>query len=108
MATDELDLAALAKTLKNSVSADSYLPGDIVEVYEGEQKGVLGKTVTVRGDIITLKVEEGELKGQTIDAPVKTLRKRFREGDHVKVIGGSDSGTKSVWLFESRMSVSRL
>jgi transcription elongation factor SPT5 len=86
---DELDLAALAKTLKNSVSADSYLPGDIVEVYEGEQKGVFGKTVTVRGDIVTLKIEEGELKGQTIDAPVKTLRKRFREGDHVKVIGGS-------------------
>jgi transcription elongation factor SPT5 len=86
---DELDLAALAKTLKDSVSADSYLPGDIVEVYEGEQKGVVGKTVTVRGDIVTLTVEEGELKGQTIDAPVKTLRKRFREGDHVKVIGGS-------------------
>lgn len=41
------------------------------------------------GDIVTLRVSEGELRGRRIDAPVKTLRKLFREGDHVKVIGGS-------------------
>ena len=29
------------------------------------------------------------MAGESIDAPVKDLRKRFREGDHVKVIGGS-------------------
>ncbi|KAL1961061.1 hypothetical protein VTO42DRAFT_4949 [Malbranchea cinnamomea] len=87
--TSNLDLASLAASLKNSVAEDSYLPGDTVEVYEGEQKGVVGKTVSTRGDIVTLKVTEGELEGQTMDVPMKSLRKRFREGDHVKVIGGS-------------------
>ena len=87
--TANLDLAALAQTLKNTVAEDSYLPGDTVEVYDGEQKGVVGKTISTRGDIITLKITEGELQGQTIDVPIKGLRKRFREGDHVKVIGGS-------------------
>ena len=38
---------------------------------------------------MTMLVRDGELKGQKIDIPVKGLRKRFREGDHVKVIGGS-------------------
>lgn len=84
-----LDLASLANTLKNAVAEDAYRPGDQVEVYKGEQQGIVGKTVATRGDIITLEVTEGDMKGQTIDAPVKTLRKRFREGDHVKVIGGS-------------------
>ncbi|KAJ5142821.1 uncharacterized protein N7515_001608 [Penicillium bovifimosum] len=87
--TANLDLASLAETLKNSAAEDSYQPGDPVEVYRGEQQGLIGRTVSTRGDIISLQVTEGELAGQTIDAPVRTLRKRFREGDHVKVIGGS-------------------
>ncbi|KAF7715771.1 Transcription elongation factor spt5 [Penicillium ucsense] len=84
-----LDLASLAETLKNSTAEDSYQPGDPVEVYRGEQQGLVGRTVSTRRDIVSLQVTEGELAGQTIDAPVRTLRKRFREGDHVKVIHGS-------------------
>ena len=87
--TENLDLAALAASLKNGTASDSYLPGDMVEVYEGEQQGVCGKAVSVRGDIVTVSVTDGELRGQNIEVPVKGLRKRFREGDHVKVIGGS-------------------
>ena len=87
--TENLDLAALAQTLKNNNSNENYLPGDTVEVYEGEQQGVYGKATAVRGDIVTIGVSEGELAGQSIEVPVKGLRKRFKEGDHVKVIGGS-------------------
>lgn len=87
--TENLDLTALAATLKASNAGDNFLPGDMVEIYHGEQRGVSGKAVTVHGDIVTIKVLEGGMLGQTIDAPVKSLRKRFREGDHVKVIGGS-------------------
>ena len=87
--TENLDLTALAASLKNSSASDNYLPGDMVEVYEGEQQGVCGKAVSVRGDIVTLSVTDGELRGQSIEVPTKGLRKRFRTGDHVKVIGGS-------------------
>ena len=87
--TENLDLNALAETLKRGSTTDSYLPGDIVEVYEGEQSGVQGKAVAVRGDIVTISVTEGELQGQHIEIPQKGLRKRFNEGDHVKVIGAS-------------------
>ncbi|KAJ9242039.1 hypothetical protein DTO169E5_3260 [Paecilomyces variotii] len=87
--TSNLDLASLAETLKQTTAEDAYLPGDTVEVYQGEQQGVVGRVVSTRGDIVSLQVTEGDLETQTIDAPVKTLRKRFREGDHVKVIGGS-------------------
>lgn len=87
--TENLDLNALAASLKASTANASYLPGDVVEVYEGEQKGVIGKAVSVQAEIVTMAVSEGSLKGQTIEVPIKGLRKRFREGDHVKVIGGS-------------------
>lgn len=87
--TENLDLTALAASLKNNSATDSYLPGDMVEVYEGEQSGVCGRAVSVTGDIVTLSVTEGDLKGQSIDVPVKGLRKLFKEGNHVKVIGGS-------------------
>lgn len=87
--TENLDLTALAASLKNNTASDSYLPGDTVEIYEGEQSGITGKAVAVRGDIVTIRVTEGDIRGQTIDVPVKGLRKRFRAGDHVKIIGGS-------------------
>lgn len=87
--TENLDLNALAASLKASTANASYLPGDVIEVYEGEQRGVVGKAVSVQNDIVTMAVLEGVLRGQTIEVPVKGLRKRFREGDHVKVIGGS-------------------
>ncbi|KAL8947869.1 MAG: hypothetical protein Q9222_005896 [Ikaeria aurantiellina] len=87
--TENLDLTALAASLKSGAAKDNYLPGDMVEVYEGEQQGVCGKAISVHGDIVTLSVTEGDLRGQAIEVPVKGLRKRFKEGDHVKVIGGS-------------------
>jgi len=87
--TENLDLKALAASLKDSNTNVAYVPGDVIEVYEGEQRGVIGKAVNVQGDIVTLRVTEGDLAGQTIEVPNKGLRKRFKTGDHVKVIGGS-------------------
>ncbi|MCJ1306359.1 transcription elongation factor spt5 [Agyrium rufum] len=87
--TENLDLTALAASLKTGNASDSYLPGDTVEVFEGEQQGVYGKAVSVRGEIVTLSITEGDLRGQSIEVPVKSLRKMFKIGDHVKVIGGS-------------------
>jgi len=87
--TESLDLIAVQAAQKAAQTGSSFISGDSVEIYDGEQKGIRGTTVSVRGDIVTLRVTEGELKGRQIDAPVKTLRKLFREGDHVKVIGGT-------------------
>lgn len=87
--TETLDLLAVQAAQKAADSGAAFAGGDNVEIFTGEQKGIRGTTVTVTGDIVTLRVSEGELRGRRIDAPVKTLRKLFREGDHVKVIGGS-------------------
>ncbi|KAF2735167.1 transcription elongation factor Spt5 [Polyplosphaeria fusca] len=87
--SETVDLLAVQAAQKASQSGSQFVAGDNVEIYDGEQKGVRGTTVSVLGDIVTLRVIEGDLKGRQIDAPVKTLRKLFREGDHVKVIGGS-------------------
>ncbi|KAF2007384.1 hypothetical protein P154DRAFT_550441 [Amniculicola lignicola CBS 123094] len=87
--TETLDLMAVQAAQKAGQTGASFATGDNVEIFDGEQKGLRGTTVSVTGDIITLRVTEGNLKGRTIDAPVKILRKLFRDGDHVKVIGGS-------------------
>ncbi|KAJ9605115.1 transcription elongation factor spt5 [Cladophialophora chaetospira] len=87
--TETLDLEKLAHSLRTATAEGSYMPGDEVEVYEGEQRGIIGKTEAVKGNIVSIEVTEGELTGQIVEVPVKGLRKRFREGDNVKIIGGS-------------------
>jgi transcription elongation factor SPT5 len=87
--TETLDLVAVQAAQKANQTGDLFVGGDRVEIYDGEQKGIRGTVTSTTGDIVTLRVTEGELKGRRIDAPVKTLRKLFVDGDHVKVIGGS-------------------
>jgi transcription elongation factor SPT5 len=87
--TETLDLEKLAHSLRSATAEGSYMPGDEVEVYEGEQRGIIGRTEAVKGNIVSIQVTEGELAGQLVEVPVKGLRKRFREGDNVKIIGGS-------------------
>lgn len=87
--SEHLDLETLAHSLRNSSGEGSYLPGDEIEVYEGEQRGIVGRIEAVTGNIIAIMVSEGELAGQLVEVPVKGLRKRFSEGDNVKIVGGS-------------------
>lgn len=87
--TETLDLESLAHSLRNNTAEGTYMPGDEVEVYEGEQRGIVGRTEATSGNIVSIKVSEGDLKGQVVEVPMKGLRKRFKEGDHVKIIGGS-------------------
>lgn len=87
--TESHDLSSLLANSKSNVTGESFMPGEMVEVYEGEQQGVYGKAVSVNADIVTMHITNGDLQGQNIDVPVKSLRKRFRAGDHVKVIGNA-------------------
>ena len=87
--SETLDLETLAHSLRNSGADGAYVPGDEVEVYQGEQRGIIGKVEGVNGSILRIKVSQGELTGQIVEQPVKGVRKRFKDGDHVKVIGSS-------------------
>lgn len=84
-----IDLDRIARALKQTNRGADFLPGDNVEIFEGEQQGVHGRAVAVRGDVVSIKVSEGDLEGQTVDAPVTSIRKMFKIGDHVKVTGAS-------------------
>ncbi|KAK5090491.1 transcription elongation factor spt5 [Lithohypha guttulata] len=87
--SETLDIEQIAKDLKNSTAEGNYVPGDEIEVYKGEQRGLVGRVEGVSDRILRVKVIQGELAGQVIEQPVSDVRKRFREGDHVKVIGAS-------------------
>lgn len=103
--TETLDLNALAHSLRSSVS--TYQVGDTVEIYEGEQKGCVGKAIMVQGDILTMNITEGELKGSKLEVPFKNLRKKFKEGDHVKVVSGKylDEAGMVVRIREDKVTI---
>jgi transcription elongation factor SPT5 len=84
-----IDLSIIANAAKKA--AISVLqPGDHVEVFEGEQSGVNGSVESITNDIATLRVEGFDLENQRVEVPAKSVRKRFRVGDHVKVMSGKN------------------
>jgi transcription elongation factor SPT5 len=86
---ETLDLETLKRSLHDKSTAESsYQVGDEVEVFSGEQKGAIGRTERVTGNIVSIRVSEGELKDQLVEVPVRSLRKIFNDGDNV-VVGGA-------------------
>ena len=83
-----LDLNALSASLRTG-DHSAYQRGDVVEVFEGEQQGLVGRVTAVSRDIVSMDVLSGQLKGTKIEIPFKGLRKKFSPGDHVRVGEGS-------------------
>lgn len=91
--TDEngkIDLSIIAEASRKAAIA-VLQPGDHIEVFEGEQSGVQGVVEGVQGDLVTITAHGVDLDGQKIDLPARSVRKRFKPGDHVKVMTGKNS-----------------
>jgi transcription elongation factor SPT5 len=88
---EALDLTAIAE-MARKVARTILQPGDHVQVFEGDQKGIHGTVDSIANDIVTLTPdEEHELGKIKVEVPTKSVRKRFRPGDHVKVMQGSNA-----------------
>ncbi|KDN39452.1 transcription elongation factor Spt5 [Tilletiaria anomala UBC 951] len=66
-----------------------FQPGDHVEVYEGEQAGAKGIVNSLLGRVLLIDLEGEDLEGQRVEVPIQSVRKRFKPGDHIKVISGT-------------------
>jgi transcription elongation factor SPT5 len=85
-----VDLSIIAEASRKAAIA-VLQPGDHVEVFEGEQSGVHGVVQSVQGEIVTITASGMDLDGQKIDLPARSVRKRFKAGDHVKVMSGKNA-----------------
>lgn len=90
-ASGDVDLAKIAEATKKVASI--LQPGDQVEIFEGDQKGIQGTVHSMAGDVVVVlpsDVLHPELKSQQIEAPSRAVRKSFHPGDHVKVMTGQN------------------
>lgn len=85
-----VDLSIIAETAKKE-AIQVLQPGDHVEVFEGEQTGVHGVVESIANDVVTLKASGADIEGQKVDVPARSVRKRFKAGDHVKVMSGQNA-----------------
>lgn len=85
-----VDLSIIAETSKKE-AITVLQPGDHVEVFEGEQTGVHGIVDSISNDVATLIAVGVDIDGQKIDVPARSVRKRFKPGDHVKVMAGQNA-----------------
>ncbi|KAF9011770.1 hypothetical protein BDQ17DRAFT_1344799 [Cyathus striatus] len=107
-----VDLSVIAEASRKAAIA-VLQPGDHIEVFEGEQAGVHGVVDEVNGDVVTITAIGVDIDGQKIELPARSVRKRFKPGDHVKVMSGQNadetglvvSVTDNVVTFLSDMSM---
>lgn len=85
-----IDLSIIAEASRKAAIA-VLQPGDHVEVFEGEQAGVHGTVHAIEQDAVTIQPVGVEFDGQRIQIPARSVRKRFKPGDHVKVMTGKNA-----------------
>lgn len=84
-----VDLSVIAEASRKA--AISVLqPGDHVEVFEGEQAGVHGTVDEINQDVVIITAVGVDIEGQKVELPARSVRKRFKPGDHVKVMSGQN------------------
>ncbi|KAG6868041.1 hypothetical protein C0993_008019 [Termitomyces sp. T159_Od127] len=84
-----VDLSVIAEASRKA--AISVLqPGDHVEVFEGEQAGVHGTVDEINQDVVIITAIGVDIEGQKVELPARSVRKRFKPGDHVKVMSGQN------------------
>ena len=84
------DLAQLAESAKRAAKS-ILLPGDVVEVFEGDSKGIYGTVSSILNDVVLITPAKSLDLGETkVEIPSKSVRKRFVTGDHVKVMNGAN------------------
>ena len=85
-----VDLSIIAEASKKAAIA-VLQPGDHVEVFEGEQAGVHGTVHSIEQDVVTIQPIGVDVDGQRIQIQARSVRKRFKPGDHVKVMTGKNT-----------------
>jgi ribosomal protein L24 len=86
-----VDLSIIAEASKKA-AIGVLQPGDHIEVFEGEQTGVHGIVEEINGDIVTITAMGTDIEGQKVDLQARSVKKRFKPGDHVKVMTGQNAG----------------
>ncbi|KAJ2894931.1 transcription elongation factor spt5, partial [Coemansia aciculifera] len=88
--------AAIAESLlRVDVQADDLAPGDAVDVVAGDLAGMAGAVRSVSGDAV--RVDVAGLR-DAMSFSARQLRKRFAQGDHVKVLQGRHQGATGLVL----------
>ncbi|KAG8778501.1 transcription elongation factor spt5 [Ceratobasidium sp. 428] len=111
----DVDLSAIADAARKVATA-VLQPGDHVEVFEGEQTGVHGIVESISGEDVLPRAAHMEIEGQKMEVPARYVRKRFKAGDHVKVMAGKNtdetglvmSVTNNVVTFLSDLSLQEI
>lgn len=85
-----VDLSIIAEASRKAAIA-VLQPGDHVEVFEGEQAGVHGTVHSIEQDVVSIQPVGVDFDGQRIQLPARSVRKRFKPGDHVKVMTGKNA-----------------
>ncbi|GAA5864685.1 hypothetical protein JCM8547_008270 [Rhodosporidiobolus lusitaniae] len=89
--SDSLDLSQMADAARK-LAKTILQPGDHVEIFEGDQKGIYGTVDSVANEVVVvLPHVDLDLGGLKIEVPARSVRKRFKPGDHVKVMQGTNA-----------------
>ena len=102
-----LNLSLIADAARKTANL-ALQPGDHVEIFEGDSKGIIGLVESIVNDVVTIAPSEDEhpdLSGTKMDVETKSVRKKFKVGDHVKVLSGANADETGLVVSLNRETV---
>jgi transcription elongation factor SPT5 len=87
---NNMDLSIITEASRKAAISVSQ-PGDHVEVFKGEQSGIHSIVMEIVQDVVTISAVGVDIDGQKVDLPAQSIRKRFKLGDHVKMMMGQNA-----------------
>ncbi|KAI0986284.1 hypothetical protein GJ496_008007, partial [Pomphorhynchus laevis] len=91
----DVDNVLIGRLAHSGVQAQSFAPGDVVEVKDGELAHLLGTVTCITDDRVHIITKHDDLK-EPLEFAADELFKYFKEGDHVKVISGQHEGETGI------------
>ena len=77
---------------KNFITTIRLKKGEEAEIHAGQLAGMFGTVLEIKDNSVSIKVKNKEMLGKIVEEHIDHVSKRFKKGQRVRVVSGSEQG----------------
>ena len=77
---------------KNFITTIALKKGEEAEIHAGELSGIFGTVLEIKDNSVSIKAKNKEMAGRVVEEHIDHVSKRFKKGQRVRVVSGTEQG----------------